>query len=437
MAPKGSTDLAARPDRAILVAVDRGVRDIGIGWPVEESLAELARLADTAGAEVVGTITQRMVSPVAATYVGSGKVQEIKDLVEDTEATFVIFDDELSPRQQANLEKQFGDNVRVADRTGLILDIFAQHARTREGKLQVELATYQYELPRLRGMWVHLEKEKLGGGLGARFGSGESQLETDRRLARKRISVLRRELEGIERERQTQRRERIERGTTRVALVGYTNAGKSTLLNALTGAGVLAYDKLFATLDSTTRRLSLPSGRQATITDTVGFINKLPHDLVAAFKSTLAEVIDADILLHVVDVASPMRSESIATVNRVLHDLGAADVPTILVWNKIDAMEDAADVEALLAKHPSSVAVSAANDQNLDGLLDATERVANQQAKLMRLLVPYTRGDLLELLRREGSIVSLEHLAEGTAVTAHVPQRFADSFSEYEVAVGE
>lgn len=437
MAPKGSTDLSARPDRAILVAVDRGVRDVGVGWPVEDSLAELARLADTAGAEVVGTATQRMVSPVAATYIGSGKVEEVKQLVDDFEASFVIFDDELSPRQQANLEKALGEKVRVADRTGLILDIFAQHARTREGKLQVELATYQYELPRLRGMWQHLEKEKLGGGLGARFGSGESQLETDRRLARKRIAVLRRELEKVERERQTQRRERVESGATRVALVGYTNAGKSTLLNALTGAGVLAYDKLFATLDSTTRRLALPTGRQATITDTVGFINKLPHDLVAAFQSTLAEVVDADILLHVVDASSPMRAESIATVERVLHELGASSVPTILVWNKIDAIEDASEVNSLLAKHPSSVAVSAVTGENLNGLLDAIERVANQQARLMSLMIPYTRGDLLENLRREASIVSLEHVADGTAVTAYVPPRIADPFSEYMVEAGE
>lgn len=424
-------DLNPTPDRAVLVAVDRGVSRSTDSWPIDESLAELERLVDTAGAVVVAQLTQRLSSPIAATYVGSGKVQEIKDVLADHSANFVIFDDELSPRQQANLEKEFGENVRVTDRTGLILDIFAQHARTREGKLQVELATYQYELPRLRGMWQHLEKEKLGGGLGARFGSGESQLETDRRLARGRISALRRELAKVERERETQRRERVERGATRVALVGYTNAGKSSLLNALTGAGVLAYDQLFATLDSTTRRLGLPSGRNATITDTVGFINKLPHDLVAAFRSTLSEVVDADILLHVVDVSSPMRAEAIATVNRVLAEIGASHVPTILVWNKVDLAESAQDVESALQKHPSSVAVSALTGQGLDDLLDTIERVANQQAQLVTALIPYTRGDLVQLAHSEGTVMSIHHGEEGTELAVYIPHRFMDRFAPY------
>lgn len=434
MANQATQSVEPTPDRAVLVAVDRGVSREGVvTWPIDESLAELGRLAETAGAEVTGQITQRLSSPVSATYIGSGKVEEVKQLLTDTESTFVIFDDELSPRQQTNLEKALGEGVRVTDRTGLILDIFAQHARTREGKLQVELATYQYELPRLRGMWTHLTKEKLGGGLGARFGSGESQLETDRRLARGRIAHLKRELQKVERERDIQRQERVERGAARVALVGYTNAGKSSLLNALTGSDVLAYDKLFATLDSTTRRLALPSGRNATITDTVGFINKLPHDLVAAFRSTLAEVVGADILLHVVDVSSPMRAEAIDTVNRVLAEIGASHVPTLIVWNKVDAVDHRGDVDAELAKYPSSVAVSALTGEGLSELLDTIERIANQQARLINALVPYTRGDLVQLAHQEGTVVSLAHGESGTAISVYLPQKYADRFSNFVV----
>ncbi len=285
-----------RRDRAVLVGVDRG----GSGWPLDESLAELERLAHTAGADVVGQAVQKLEKLNPRTFIGSGKADEVSELATTLDADTVIFDDDLTPRQQANLEDHI-PGARVLDRTALILDIFGLHAESREGKLQVELAKLEYVLPRLRGMWGHLEAERLGGGRGARFGAGESQLEVDRRLTRKRISDLRKELKSVASARETQRKQRGRSGVFRVSLVGYTNAGKSTLLNALSDADVLAQDMLFATLDSTTRRVQLPEGRDITLTDTVGFIHKLPHGLVEAFKSTLDEVAEADLLLHVVD----------------------------------------------------------------------------------------------------------------------------------------
>ena len=426
--------LVAPPiDTAVLVAVD--VSGSGQGgpslWSVEDSIEELSRLVDTAGASVVGTLQQRMSSPVPATFIGSGKVEELKNLAQATGASVVVFDDELSPRQQFNLEKELGGNIRVADRTAIILDIFAQHARTREGKLQVELATYEYELPRLRGMWSHLEKEKLGGGVGARFGMGESQLETDRRLARKRIALLKRELERVSAERDTQRRERIESGTLRVALVGYTNAGKSSLLRALTGADVLVYDQLFATLDSTTRRLTLPAGREVTLTDTVGFINKLPHQLVAAFKSTLAEVVDADLLLHVVDASSPLVREHIAAVESVLAEIGAERIPRILVWNKADLAADGDYLASLTRTHEHSVVTSAETGDGLPQLLSQIEDFANSRERLVHAVVPYTRGDLLELVHSKGTVQSLSHVEAGTEITAYLPERFASRFDDF------
>ena len=276
-----------RRDRAVLVGMDRGSTD----WPLEESLSELERLAQTAGADVVGKLTQKMDRPNPRTFIGKGKAEEVLEMVKELDATLVIFDDDLTPSQQANLENMIPE-TKIADRTGLILDIFALHATSREGKLQVELAQMEYLLPRLRGLWRHLDKY-AGGGVMTR-GPGESQLETDRRLARHRISELKRDLKGVSGERELQRKSRSRSGVYRVALVGYTNAGKSTLLNAITGAGVLQADMLFATLDSTTRRLALPEGREITLTDTVGFIHKLPHGLVEAFKSTLDEVREAD-----------------------------------------------------------------------------------------------------------------------------------------------
>ena len=281
---KGPATIAEqRRERAVIVGVDRP----GLEWPLESSLAELDRLADTAGADVVASTTQRLDAPNPRTFVGSGKAVEIADLARSCEADLVIFDDELTPSQQANLEKIMDKSVKVIDRTALILDIFALHATSKEGRLQVRLAQNQYLYPRLRGMWAHLASNRMGGGVGSRFGEGESQLEVDRRMVRKRITSIRRELAHLSEVRSLQRENRYGSGMFKVSLAGYTNAGKSSLINRLTGADVLSYDKLFATLDSTTRKFSLPEGREVTVTDTVGFIQKLPTTLVEAFRSTL------------------------------------------------------------------------------------------------------------------------------------------------------
>ena len=294
------TRLEERRERALLVGVDRP----GLSWPLQATLAELERLVDTAGADVVARTTQRLDAPNPKTFIGSGKAEEIAQLCKDQEIDLVVFDDELTPSQQSNLEKVVGKPVKVIDRTALILDIFALHASTKEGRLQVRLAQNQYLLPRLRGMWAHLASNRMGGGVGSRFGEGESQLEVDRRMVRKRITSIKRELAHLADVRAVQREGRYASGMFKVALAGYTNAGKSSLINRLTGSDVLAWDKLFATLDSTTRRLVLPEGRQITVTDTVGFIQKLPTTLVESFKSTLDEISGSDLVLHVVDASS-------------------------------------------------------------------------------------------------------------------------------------
>jgi GTP-binding protein HflX len=309
------------------------------GWSLEGSLAELGELARTAGAEIVGSVTQRLSTPTPATFVGRGKLEEIASLRADTDYDLVIFDDELSPAQQRNLERALG--VKVVDRTALILDIFAGRARTHEGRLQVELAQQEYLLPRLAGRWPHLER--LGAGIGTR-GPGETQLETDRRLIRTRIQRLKSEIEGVRRHRALYRRRRSEQGIPVVALIGYTNAGKSTLLNTLSNAAVLVEDKLFATLDPTTRRLALPGAPEILVTDTVGFIQKLPPMVVDAFRATLEELGDADLLLHVVDIASDTASLQCHTVEEMLDELGLGEKPRLLALNKIDLL--AGDVGA-------------------------------------------------------------------------------------------
>ncbi|MBK5211907.1 MAG: GTPase HflX [Coriobacteriia bacterium] len=421
----GSTD-EYRP-RAVLIAIETST---GGSWSLEESLAELARLVDTAGGDVVGTTSQRLDAPHPATFIGSGKAEEVRQTAVAERADYVIFDDELNPRQQANLEKIFGEDVRVMDRTALILDIFALHAKTREGKLQVELATLEYELPRLRGMWSHLVKEKLGGGVGARFGTGESQLETDRRLARKRIATLKEVLRVVERQRTTQRTRRLNSGIYRVSLVGYTNAGKSTLLNALTGSHVLTYDKLFATLDSTTRQFTLPSGRETTLTDTVGFINKLPHELVAAFQSTLAEVQDADLLLHVVDAGSQFRKELLDAVQVVLQEIDSEKIDALIVWNKSDTLEKG-ELSKLLERYPGSVAVSALDGSGFEALTGEIERRASESTTLMQVLLPYTRGDLVQFAHEHTSLISESYGEAGTELTLRVPRRYSATFAPY------
>jgi GTPase len=411
-------------DRAVLVGIDRGR-----GWPVDESLAELARLVETAGAVVVATLTQKMGAPDSRTFIGKGKLEEVEKTVRDLDATLVVFDDELTPSQQANIENAVAD-TKIADRTALILDIFALHATSREGKLQVELAQMEYLLPRLRGLWRHLDRF-AGGGVMTR-GPGESQLETDRRLARKRIGELKRDLKHVAAERELQRKARVRSGIFRVSLVGYTNAGKSTTLNALTQAGVLVADQLFATLDATTRTLELPEGRIVTLTDTVGFIHKLPHSLVEAFKSTLDEVREADLLVHVVDGSHAQAFDQIAAVHEVLGEIGAADRPTLLVFNKADAMDDDARTQ-LLARYPHAVVCSALTGEGLDTLRDRMAAEAARQAVTLTLLVPYDRGDIVALAHDHTHIVSEEHVEAGTRLMVRAGAQIAgrlEPFSE-------
>ena len=432
--PHTGEENTEQTDNAVLVGVDVG----DSLWPIDESLAELERLAHTAGARIVGTVTQKLDRPHSRSFIGSGKAQEVLELVGVTGANLVIFDDELSPSQQANLEGIMPD-VGVVDRTQLILDIFGMHAVSREGKLQVELAKLEYLLPRLRGMWGHLERERLGGGRGARFGAGESQLEVDRRLARRRISELRRELKSVAAERDLQRKRRARSGVFRVALVGYTNAGKSTLLNALTGADVLAYDMLFATLDSTTRRLDLPEGRQITLTDTVGFIHKLPHGLVEAFKSTLDEVNEADVLLHVTDAGAEQRDPQMQAVREVLEEIGAHTKPSIVVMNKIDGLSDE-EVGTVSKRYPEALLCSALTGRGIEMLIARIAEEAARGSTTMSVVVPYTRGDLVQLAHEKTQILSESHGEAGTRLVLRVPSDLRAPFEEFvdaDESVGE
>jgi len=414
--------------RGILVGIDRGGRG---GWSLEESLAELERLADTAGIDVVAKVTQRLDKPNPRTFIGPGKAEEIANLASTLDAKQVIVDDDLSPSQQFNLEGLIPE-VKVVDRTALILEIFALHATSREGRLQVELAQLEYLLPRLRGMWGHLERERLGGGRGTRFGAGESQLESDRRLARARIGDLKRELRQVSASRDLQRKARVRTGVYRIALVGYTNAGKSTLLNQLTGAGILVADMLFATLDATTRRLELPEGREVTVTDTVGFINKLPHTLVEAFKSTLDEVREADLLLQVVDASHPQADEQMRAVREVLGQLGAAEKPQVVVYNKID-MLPAEERERLRRRAPGAVFVSAATGEGIPELLERVAAEAVRGSRTMELLVPYDRGDVVRVAHERAQVVSEDHRENGTHLIVMAPVALLDRFEPFEM----
>ncbi|MDR1013985.1 MAG: GTPase HflX [Coriobacteriales bacterium] len=420
-------DTAVPAERALLVGIDRGAAE----WPLEESLAELGRLVDTDGAEVVGTLSQRLSTPNARTFIGKGKVVEVATAARALAADVVVFDDELSPTQQSNLEKEIGD-VKIIDRTALILDIFALHATSREGRLQVRLAQSQYLLPRLRGMWSHLASNRMGGGVGSRFGEGESQLEVDRRMVRKRIGSIKAELGKVQGERVTQRKARMASALFKVALAGYTNAGKSSLLNALTGADVLAYDKLFATLDSTTRRLVLPEGREITLTDTVGFIQKLPTTLVEAFKSTLDEISQADLILHMVDVSAPQRDAQMQAVQEVLEQIGAHGLAQVLVFNKCDLLDE--DVrETLAARFPQAVFVSALTGEGIDGLTTRIEQVMAAASVLLSVLVPYASGSLVQLAHERCSVVSEHFTEDGVALQLQAPPALVSRFEAYTV----
>ena len=415
-------------ERAILVGVDLGRSE----WSCEESLAELARLAETDGAEVVLTLSQRLDAPVPKTFIGKGKVEELCSYVRSLDADVVIFDDELSPSQQANLEKIVGEPVKIIDRTALILDIFGVHARTHEGRLQVQLAQLQYVLPRLRGMWSHLVGEQTRGGIGSRFGQGESQLEVDRRLVRSRISTLRRELERLERRRGVQSKARWDSGVYRVALVGYTNAGKSTLLNCLTGACVYAKDELFATLDPTTRALDLDEGRKITVTDTVGFIQKLPTMLVESFKSTLAEVRAADLVLLVVDASDPHRELEIRAVRSVLADIGAEGIRCVTVLNKWDLV-GAEERHELMSSHPDAVPVSALEGTGTRGLLYRVAREAAEGSVAMSVLVPYEKGLLMKMVHERCQVMRETYVQGGLLATVRADERMARTLAPYVV----
>ncbi len=431
-------ELSEVKERVFLVGLGlRGARPL---MSVEDSLEELALLADTAGMEVVGQTFQNVVRPDPATFVGSGKVDEIKEMLLASDARSVIFDDELSPRHQRELEKRFGEETKVLDRSALILDIFAQHAHTREGSLQVELAQYEYRFPRLTRAWTHLARQGGGasgrggsGGVGLR-GPGETQLEVDRRDIRRRISKLKEEIESVRSHRSRHRAQRERTGVPLIALVGYTNAGKSTLLRALTGADVYIADQLFATLDPTTRRVDLPSGRQALVSDTVGFIQKLPTTLIAAFRATLEEINDADLILEVADVTHPNVVQHIETVEDTLAEIDVPPVPRILVWNKLDQWgEQPLPQIAGSEQYAAQVAVSAARREGLGQLLEAVETALAKVLYPVTLLLPYERGELVSMLHELGSVQEQSHTESGVLLKVQIPQAMYERFSEFRV----
>ena len=418
----------ARPERAVLLAVDTGTAP----WSVSESLDELDELARTAGANVVGRVSQRLDHADPRTYLGRGKLNEARALAEDNEADLVIVDDELSPHTQRSMEEVLG--IRIVDRTLLILDIFAQRARTHEGRVQVELARLEYLLPRLTRAWTHLERQV--GGIGVRGGPGETQIEIDRRLIRTRISALKKEIEGIRVHRAGQRSARERAGVPVVALIGYTNAGKSTLFNQLTAAGALAENKLFATLDPLTRRVVLPGGQEVLLSDTVGFIAKLPTDLVAAFRATLEELESADLLLHVVDVSSERATERAAVVQGVLDDLHVSDRPMLMVLNKADLLADSAEeLERTLpdARASDSVVVSAQFGWNVAELLERIEAMLERGFLRVRVRIPYDQTALVDLFHRRGTVATERHTDKGTVITGSLPARFAEPFLRFAV----
>lgn len=404
--------------------------------PVEDSLEELARLADTAGIDVVGQSIQRFDKPNSATYIGPGKVEEVKILLEELQADVVIFDDELSPRHQRELESIFGEDIKVIDRTALILDIFAQHAQTREGKLQVELAQLEYRLPRLTRMWTHLARQAGGraggatGGVGLR-GPGETQLETDRREIGRRISQIKDELEGVRAHRERHRSKRQQTELQVVAIVGYTNAGKSTLLNKISGADVLAVDMLFATLDPTTRKVKMPGGRELLFTDTVGFIQKLPTQIVAAFRATLEEIGDADMLLHVVDVTHPNAAEQIEAVEDTLAELEVDHLPMVVALNKADRLVNQEEVLRALDLEAPAAVVSARTGKGLDELLVMIEAAMFQLLQPIEVHLPYERGDLLSLFYERGQVDQEKHTGTGVHLFGRLPSRLLPVFEPF------
>jgi len=412
------------PERVFLVGVELKDRS---SWDLQDSLAELGELAATAGGDIIGSGIQKLDVPIAATFIGSGKADEFAVACRKQDVDTVIFDDELSPAQSRNLEKVF--ECKVLDRTSLILDIFAQRARSREGKLQVELAQLQHLLPRLTRYWGHLSRQK--GGIGMRGGEGESQLESDRRRVQERIDKIRVELELVRRQRQTQREGRRRHQWPLASIVGYTNAGKSTLLNSLTGASTLAEDILFATLDPTTRRLRLPTNQNVLLTDTVGFIRKLPHRLVESFKATLEEVVQAELLLHVVDLSHPQAEEQILAVNSVLAEIGAAGKPTLMVLNKIDRFEQRDLLRNFLDRFPNTVPVSAKTGEGIPGLLSELGSMLRPTRELVELLLPHDAAAAIARLHEIAQVVERDYTGESARFKARIPPDARREFAAF------
>ncbi len=427
----------AAPEAALMVGVQlRSETDPR--FTLDDSLRELELLAETAGLEVVGEVTQNLPNPNSRTYVGSGKLEEIKLMADELDAKVILFDEELSPRHQRELEKELGHGKKVIDRTALILDIFAQHASTREGMLQVELAQYRYRLPRLTGAWTHLARQTGGaagrtgsvGGVGLR-GPGETQLEVDRREIKKKIVKLEDELDKVREHRNRHRQQRRKSNIPVVALVGYTNAGKSTLLNRLTKAGIYVADQLFATLDPTTRQLELPSGETILLTDTVGFIQKLPTDLVAAFRATLEEIVEADLLIHMVDASHKSAQSQRLTVLETLEEIGAAEIPILTVYNKIDLLTSEEIEELHQIAEPNSVFISALTGEGLTDLAEAIAVGSYQTFVRVKVILPYTEGRLVSMMHEKGHVKDIQHLEEGILIDGMLPRQLLAFFDAY------
>jgi len=413
-----------RTERVFLIGVELKNRTTS---DVRESLEELAELAQTAGGEVTGSGTQKLGTLHAGTFIGSGKAQEFAKQCKELKADTVIFDDELTGAQARNLEKIF--ECKILDRTALILDIFAQRARTREGKLQVELAQLEHLLPRLTRYWGHLSRQS--GGIGMRGGEGESQLEADRRKVSERIDKLREELAKVVRQRSTQRVGRKRNEWPLASIVGYTNAGKSTLLNTLTGAAVLAEDILFATLDPTTRRLRLPTNQNVLLSDTVGFIRKLPHDLVESFKATLEEVIEADLLVHVVDISHPQAEEQIIAVNSVLEELGALSKPTLMIFNKIDRFQMNGEFARYRERFPNAVAISAKTGEGIEALLGEISSALRPIREFVELKIPHDQSQTMARLHAVAQVVERDYKGKSARFKARIPPHLRKEFEPF------
>jgi len=433
---KRTPEPTERPrERAFLIGVElRGQEGL---LSTSDSLAELGMLASTAGLNVVGQTTQKLNVPNAKTFIGSGKVEEVKALADETQAEVILFDDELSPRHQRELEKIFGNDVRVIDRTALILDIFAQHASTREGALQVELAQYEYRLPRLTRAWTHLARQAGGGGgrsgvggVGLR-GPGETQLEVDRRDIRRRIDHLKSELENVRAYRERHRNRRQRSRIPIVALVGYTNAGKSTLLNQLAQADIYVADQLFATLDPTTRRVELSGGAPILITDTVGFIQKLPTVLVTAFRATLEEIAEADLLVHVLDITHPNVRAQAASVLQTLEEINADHIPILTALNKIDRLDNPQAARLALDSFPNAVAISALTGEGISDLLESAQELLFERYTPIDVHLPYKEGKLISLFHEQGRVDFVEHRDGGVHLVGSIPGRYMARFSGY------